>query len=326
MTKTFLLILIFITLSLLVYNWIASLPDVATISEPDIKVTVATGEKLFWGRATCHVCHRIGEKGYALRGPNLGKGEQGAALPLRAQQRAEAAGLPSGLDYIVQSIAEPGAYIVTGFNDEMPKVYEPPVSLYPSEIKAIVKYLSGLAGDSLTSDFRLPDKLYEAYRKPKGDAFVLRGDADAGRKLFFDAAGPAGCASCHIATDVDGQPTGNDAGPDLRAIATFRTPAHLYQKIIRPDSNIVSGYQEVLVQTLDGRFIIGTIEAEQQDTLTLQDSMQRTIAVARAQIVRMAPQRTSSMPGNYRDLLTEQQLQGLVAFLATQTDMSALSP
>lgn len=325
--KGVILLVAFFVLVVFVYEWIASLPDIAPISEPDIQINAETGEELFWGKGTCHVCHRIGDRGYALRGPNLGEGRDGKIIPLRAGERAESLGLANSTAYLVQSLAEPGAFLVPGYNNEMPDVFKAPVALFPSEIKAIITYLASLAGDTTRIDISLPASMYAAYQAPlTASRFGAGGNARAGRTLFFDVHGAAACATCHVATNEAGQSQGGSLGPELTAIASIRTPEHLYYKIIRPDSNIVSGYEEVLLKTTDGRYFIGVIAEAEGDTVTIADKQQNLISLPRIEIASITPQHTSIMPGNYREMLSESQIEDLVAYLSTLTVPNAVSP
>ena len=66
----------------------------------------------------------------------------------RAKERSEETGEKfSATDYLVESLADPGAYVVEGFKNEMAVVYAPPISLNLNEIKALVAYLQTQGGD-----------------------------------------------------------------------------------------------------------------------------------------------------------------------------------
>ncbi|MCG8605580.1 hypothetical protein MJD09_11360, partial [bacterium] len=117
----------------LLYAWINSLPQASDFYNDGSTATVDLGERLFWGKGRCHVCHRIGDRGYALRGPNLGDSSEGAIISRRAEARARTLGLSQGTEYLVQSILEPGAFVVPRYQNEMPKVFEAPVALNPIE-------------------------------------------------------------------------------------------------------------------------------------------------------------------------------------------------
>lgn len=318
MTKKIILkVFVFLVLSFLVAKWICSLPERAIVNDPQVSMTVKTGEALFWGKATCHVCHRIGEHGYALRGPNLGESKEGAVIAERAKLRADSLKLASAANYILQSIAQPNAFLVPGYNNEMPKVYQPPVALYPSEIKAIVFYLLSLAGDSTVSAFELPEAITSYYDAPQKATFKITGDPAAGSSLYFDIHGAAACATCHTAMDAAGLVTGKSVGPDLSAIGLIRSAEHIYRKIIKPDSNIVSGYEDVLIKTKNGRFFTGIIKGEDDLSVVLLDRIGSETIIRKKEIAKRLPQKISNMPMNYAELLTEKQIQDLVAFLAT---------
>lgn len=302
----------------LVYSWVSSLPEVSPLSDPDVEVTSKNGEELFWGRGRCHVCHRIGERGYALRGPNLGDGKDGAIIPLRAQQRALQLGLTGGTDYLIQCVIQPGAFVVPGYSNEMPEVHKAPISLFPSEITAVIYYLKSLDGHtSSVPDIHLPLQLMSAFESPAQPEFRVRGDVATGRDLFFDSAGPAACASCHVGLDAEGDPRSSAIGPDLTSVAAIRTARYLYDKIVNPDSNVVSGYQEVLVKTRDGRFLVGVIEEESSERVRLLQRDGQITCIDKGAIATLVLQDTSKMPANYAELLDEKQIHDLVAYLLT---------
>ena len=301
-------------LSYFIYKWIASLPKIEF--DELAEFSWQSGEEIFWGTGRCSVCHRIGEKGYALRGPNLGQSKDGPILPIRARERAAQSGLAGSTEYLVQSIAEPGAFVVPGYNNEMPEVFGAPILLTPSEIKAVVLYLKSLAGDTTFVEIRLPPQLLASYQ-PDKPPFQINGNVAQGRDLFFDLEGPAACAACHLGLNSERKAEGSTIGPDLAEIAGFRTLEHILQKIINPDSNIVSGYEEVVIRTKGGRFLVGVIKEESEDELQLMERNESLILVSKKDIQSRVPQELSSMPSNYGGLLTQKQLNDLLAYLIT---------
>jgi len=98
---------------------------------------VAAGRQIMEGKGLCFTCHTIGKSG-ALRFPDL----DGVAV----QAATRVPGL-SALDYLAQSIYEPGAYIVPGFNPGMPVINKPPIGLSDQEILAVIAYLQSLGGE-----------------------------------------------------------------------------------------------------------------------------------------------------------------------------------
>ncbi|NJL27296.1 MAG: cytochrome c [Thermoanaerobaculia bacterium] len=112
-------------------------PAVVAISKDlTTEQMVGLGKEIFEGKGICNTCHTIGKSG-ALRFPDL----QGIAT--RAGTRVE------GLDpvhYLAQSLYEPGAFIVPGFNPGMPPVNKPPIGLTDDEILTVIAYLESLGG------------------------------------------------------------------------------------------------------------------------------------------------------------------------------------
>jgi len=98
---------------------------------------LAAGREIMEGKGLCFTCHTVGKSG-ALRFPDLD------GIGARAGDRI--AGL-SGVDYLAQSLYEPDAYIVPGFNPGMPVISKPPVGLTDEEIRAVIAYLQSMGGE-----------------------------------------------------------------------------------------------------------------------------------------------------------------------------------
>jgi mono/diheme cytochrome c family protein len=97
---------------------------------------VKTGREIMEGKGLCFTCHTIGKSG-ALRFPDL------AGVDVRAKTRKPGY---SDVDYFAESIYEPNAYIVPGFNPGMPVINKPPISLTDQEILCVIAYLQTLGG------------------------------------------------------------------------------------------------------------------------------------------------------------------------------------
>lgn len=100
---------------------------------------VEIGKTVFEGKGICQTCHTIGKSG-ALRFPDLqGIGERAARQRPGYTQ----------LDYLAESLYEPSAFIVPGFNPGMQPANKPPIGLNDVEILAVISYLQTL-GDAAT--------------------------------------------------------------------------------------------------------------------------------------------------------------------------------
>jgi mono/diheme cytochrome c family protein len=100
------------------------------------------GRELFFGRAGCHTCHKIGAEGKMIIGPNLGVGDgMTAPVALRARERRPDL-LP--IEYVVESIVDPDAVVVSGYARGVMKRYEePPIALTDDEIVALAAFVAG---------------------------------------------------------------------------------------------------------------------------------------------------------------------------------------
>ena len=97
---------------------------------------LTAGRQIMERKGLCFTCHTVGKTG-ALRFPDLDG--------IGARAGSAVAGL-SDVDYLAQSIYEPNAHIVPGFNPGMPVINKPPVGLTDEEILAVIAYLQSMGG------------------------------------------------------------------------------------------------------------------------------------------------------------------------------------
>jgi putative heme-binding domain-containing protein len=277
------------------------------------------GEAIFWGRGKCGTCHAVTGRGNAVRGPDQGeRGPLGLPIGLRADARARertrATGRPfTATDYLVESLVEPGAYVVTGFKNEMPNPLDPPISLSADEVRAVVLFLQTLGGVADVSAIRIPERPRGVARPMPRDAAPLpAGDARRGRALFFDERGNAACGKCHRVGD-----RGRAVGPELTHLAGTRDAAFILESILAPAKVIASGYETLLVVTRNGRILTGISRSEDADQVELVDPQGRPQHIRKSEIAKREPQPTSLMPENFGEILTVAELQDLLAFLLT---------
>jgi mono/diheme cytochrome c family protein len=184
---------------------------------------VAAGEKIFKEKGQCTTCHGIGRPG---RGPDL------AGVGARAATRKP--GIKAA-PYLVESLLNPGVFVVEGFPPIMPNVAKPPIGLNRSEVWATVAYLQSLGG---SADAKLDDVPQIAADQAGAAAasIELPGDPKAGQAVF---AGKGACIACHKAGAIGASPV----GPDLSNIAGSQTPEYIMAKILDPASKgTVSGF------------------------------------------------------------------------------------
>jgi len=198
------------------------------------------GEQIFKAKGTCTICHRIGQVG--ARAPDLaGVGGQAAARKPGVSATA----------YLVESLLDPGAYVVEGFPKIMPKIDRPPIGLNRSELWAVVAFLESLGG---TVEVKLQDVPETAGAQAVGEGapvaeLDLPGDPKAGQAVFM---GKGGCIACHKAGTIGASPL----GPDLSQIARIQAPDYIMAKILDPAGmGTVAGYPPNLMPPTFGQLL-----------------------------------------------------------------------
>jgi putative heme-binding domain-containing protein len=153
----------------------------------------------------------------------------------------------------------------------------------------------------LSSDIATWSKLLE---KP--------GDAPAGRRLFFNPAGPR-CSMCH---KYSGR--GGSVGPDLSEIGQSASREKIIASILRPSQEIAPDYQPWVLITTEGKTYTGLRLPKPGDdgTEDYADAAGKTFTLPSAVIEDRHVANTSIMPDNLQSMLSVDDLRDLVTFLA----------
>lgn len=311
MNNAFVRVVIFTLVVMAAFVWVGQvITDISGGGEAVVAaegVNPEAGEALYWGRGKCHTCHSIGDRGSAIRGPNHEN------VALTAVERATERGLPSATDYLVESIADPSAYVVEGYKDEMPIVYRPPIALAPDEVRAVISYLQTQGGEVDIAAITLPEVILRAAAEGGGEEpfqTYMAGDPDAGEALFYDLEGVAACASCHTVGDQGGK-----VGPNLTDVAGTRTLPYIIESIVSPSAEIASGFEPVAFRATDGKIYTGVIREEPETAITFVTKEGEEITFEKADIQVRDENPPSLMPDNFPDLLTVREIHDLLAFL-----------
>jgi cytochrome c2 len=193
---------------------------------------VEVGRQIVEGKGTCLGCHTIGQAGAALRFPDLGN--VGAVAGTRKEGYTD-------VEYLAESLYEPSAYIVEGFQPGMPTISKPPIALSDQEILTVIAYLQSLGGTpTVTMDT-------EHRWLGQGAAPSAPGTADAPAAPATNRDGPTLfstflCNTCH---HID-EPT-TLVGPSLYDVGSRLTKAQLYEAIMDPDATVAEGFQPGLM-------------------------------------------------------------------------------
>jgi putative heme-binding domain-containing protein len=144
-------------------------------------------------------------------------------------------------------------------------------------------------------------KIYDRLR----EAVLSRtASAASGRTIFSKH-----CASCHA---IDG--TGGQVGPDLSGIRNQPGDAILLHVLV-PDYEIAAGYQSYVVETRDGRTLVGRLESEAPNSVTLRDGASQAHVILRSDVASMSASVRSLMVGELERTLSEQDLADLIGYL-----------
>lgn len=316
--KVFGLLLIVLGVFLWIGNSITDLTGgekvVAAVGEVDI--SPEGGEEIFWGKGRCYTCHSLGDRGSAVRCPNLGVfGEKfslaiGSRAAERAKERSEKTGEEyTTTDYLVESLAKPDAYLVEGYKNEMAVVFAPPISLNADEIKAVIAYLQAQDGEFDIDTLENPSEISAAYfQRIEAATAAGGGDPGEGQVVYED-----NCSYCHILNDE-----GEEVGPELTGIGS-KGLAFLEDAILNPAKAITEGYETRVVVENDGRQTVGLLMRDTPDEIDIVKDTGDVVTIARADIKEITVDETVSvMPADINEALTVKDLQDLLSYLMLQ--------
>jgi len=183
-----------------------------------------------------------------------------------------------------------------------PHTKMPNLGINEEQAQALIAYLEGLQGEG---------EIVSADWKPY---LELSGDPAKGEKLFFDPEGKAYCAKCHI---VRGK--GGKVGPELSFVGTSRTREFLLESILDPKAVITVGYTSVLILTKNGKFLTGIKVNEDEQSLDIMNKEGHPVHVDKSLIKKFKTQKISIMPGNFKEILSMEEIRDILGFLTTLT-------
>jgi putative heme-binding domain-containing protein len=286
-------------------------------SSAAVDISPEGGEAIYWGKGRCFTCHSVGGQGSAVRGPNHGQfGEKfllpmGARAEVRAKERSEKEGTKfTAVDYIVESLASPGAYVVKGYKNEMAVVYAPPISLSLKEIKAVISYLTSLGGDlDMEAIDTSPSEVTQKfYAKISAAAAAGGGDPGEGAVVYED-----NCLDCHT---LNGE--GGEVGPDLTGISV-KGLKFISEAILQPAKSLTKGFETYVVVDKDGRQTIGLKTRDEAGEIDITKANGDVVTVLKADIKEIKIDDTTSvMPDDLSEAMTVKDYQDILSFLMLQ--------
>jgi mono/diheme cytochrome c family protein len=188
---------------------------------------VAAGQEVYQGGGGCTACHGLG-----TRAPNLLTDERGTGpIGVRCGQRQPG---KSCKEYLYEALAEPGSFVVSGYEPIMPVMTR---QLSLQQVWALVAFLESQGGtvDVAASDIPAQGPASTPSAAPSGAAAFAGGSTDP--QALIQA---GGCLGCHA---LDGQ--GGTIAPDLSRVGARRSAESLRGKILDPAASITRGYEQL---------------------------------------------------------------------------------
>lgn len=142
------------------------------------------------------------------------------------------------------------------------------------------------------------------------EAVQVSGNAAAGREVYF---GKGNCAACHW---LDG--AGGRLGPDLTDIGMIRGASNLRESIVDPAAQLPAGFLVVAAVRHDGSSVQGLRLSEDAFTIQIRDYSQNLHSLVKAELRSLEKTAGRSTMPSYGELLSADELDDLVAYLATQ--------
>lgn len=189
---------------------------------------VAAGEELYQGAGGCTACHGLGTRAPDLLTDEAGQGNVAARCDRRVQGLA-------CKEYLYQSMTEPNAYVVSGYQPIMPDMRR---TLSAAQIWSVIAYLQSLGGEVTVTGEDIA-KTEQAQGGAPGAQAPPAGAATASLDPM-ELLRSNQCLVCHkLGTE------GGVIGPDLTAVGRRADAEYLRRAILEPNADTASGYAAV---------------------------------------------------------------------------------
>ena len=147
-------------------------------------------------------------------------------------------------------------------------------------------------------------------------ALTRIGDAQRGRKLFFDVE-KGKCIKCHRLGDQ-----GERIGPELTGLGSRFSPIHIIESILEPSRTIAPGFDTSTITLKSGRVLTGIIITQTEKLLTLADNQSQKHEIIKSEIEERQMQPISTMPEGLEKQLSTDEFIDLITFLVSQKETS----
>jgi len=120
------------------------------------------------------------------------------------------------------------------------------------------------------------------------------------------------CIKCHRFADA-----GGSVGPDLTAVASRFGRKEILESILEPSKVISDQYQNEVFRTASGKTVTGRVVDETKDTISVQPDpfSPERVVIDKSDLESRTPSKLSPMPANLADVLTQDEILDLLAYL-----------
>ncbi len=231
--------------------------------------------------------------------------------PLQAQSVLPAGNPISGGRVFERNCA--GCHGIEGTGGRGPNLHRP-VLAHASNVEEIASVITngippGMPAFAFMSDSEQADIAAYVYSLGRLPPVAVPGDPVKGRLVFTRSR----CMSCHI---LGGE--GHGFGPELSNIGVARGASALRQTLLDPKSTIPPDFLLIEVVTRSGQSLRGVRRNEDTVTLQLQDAAGAFYSLEKSQLRSLSRLRGETPMPSFANVLSKQQLDDLVAYLAKQ--------
>jgi putative heme-binding domain-containing protein len=147
---------------------------------------------------------------------------------------------------------------------------------------------------------------------------ALKGNANNGAALLFPAGKLAGCFACHKVRNHGGQ-----LGPELNQVGARLNRNQLLESLLHPSKTIAPEFQLTIVETNSDEIYSGFLVEQDDDHVMMKLATGQTKSISADNINAARPRQISLMPEGLLNLLTEQEVADLLAYLETLNQAEA---
>ncbi len=188
-------------------------------------------------------------------------------------------------------------------------------NMSPAEQKELASLIASINKD-ITPNFDV--KAREVVKQWKMDELVPRLDqVEKGRNFEKgkEAFAAAQCIKCHRLGE-----TGGSIGPDLTAVGSRFGPREILESIVEPSKVLSDQYQNEVFRTGSGKTVTGRVVDYTKDSIAVQPDplSPERVVIKKDDIESRTPSKVSPMPANLADVLTQDEILDLIAYMQSQ--------